>query len=36
VKVAAGVAHPEFKNKGDRLELDYPLVLLDTVGISSV
>lgn len=34
--MVAGIPHPEFKNVGDKVELDYPLVLLDTRGIKSV
>jgi len=32
----AGIPHPEFKNVGDKVELDYPLVLIDKKGISSI
>lgn len=34
--MVAGIPHPEFKNVGDKVELNYPLVLLDTKGITSI
>lgn len=34
--MTAGIPHPEFKNTGDKVELDYPLVLLDTQGINNI
>lgn len=34
--MVAGIPHPEFKNVGDKVELDYPLVLLDKNGITSI
>jgi len=29
LKMVSGIPHPDFKNVGDKVELDYPLVLLD-------
>ncbi len=34
--MVAGIPHPEFKNVGDKVELDFPLVLLDKNGITSI
>ena len=36
VKIVAGIPHPEFKNKGDKVELNYPLVVLDKKGIKKI
>ncbi len=34
--MVAGIPHPEFKNKGDKVELNYPLVVLDKKGIKKI
>lgn len=34
--MVAGIPHPEFKNVGDKVELNYPLVLLDEKGIDKI
>jgi len=34
--MVAGIPHPEFKNRGDKVELDYPLVLIAKKGIKSI
>ena len=34
--MVAGINHPDFKNKGDNVELNYPLVLLSPRPINSI
>jgi hypothetical protein len=36
IKVVAGIPHPDFKNKGDKVELNYPLVVLAKQGIKKI